>query len=406
MEIELVNEQQKMLVEKWSSALDNTAYPEIKDTYKRVQTAQLLENQQRAINEDAQTTTANIAGFDPVLIKMVRRSAPKLIAYDICGVQAMTMPTGLVFAMRARYGNAFGVEAQFNTVTTGWSGDETADSADNPFDAAAPASIGGAQVTNVAEMDDDWNTMSATIEKVQVTAKTRQLRADYSIELAQDWKSVHGMNAEAELANILANEIIVEQNQEIVRNIYKTAKIGASWGGITTAGTFDLDKDSDGRWSVERYKGLLFAINRDANKIAYETRRGRGNILITSSDVASALQMAGLLDFTPALEALTGKLEVDITGTTYAGNMGKMKVFIDPFLNHNGYVVGYKGNLAYDAGMMYCPYVPLQVYSARDPKTFQPAIGFKTRYGLVANPFTTLNVNDNIYYRKAKIEGL
>ena len=402
---QLLNENQTNLLEKWSPMLNESSFGEIKDTHRRLTTAQLLENQEKeSLTEDAQTTTQNIAGFDPVLINMVRRSAPKMIAYDVCAVQAMTMPTGLVFAMRARYDDRAGEEALFQQVKTGHSGDSVADSVDNPFLATMPATIGGAQVTNVAEMNDKWATMSATIDKVQVTANTRQLRADYSIELKQDWKTVHGMNADSELASILANEIMIEQNQEIVRNIYKIAKVGAQFG--QTKGTFDLLADSDGRWSAERYKGLLFAINRDANRIAYDTRRGKGNILITSADVASALQMAGLLDFAPALESLTGKLEVDITGTTYAGNMGQMKVFIDPFLQHDGYVVGYKGANAYDAGLIYCPYIALQAHRAVHPTTFHEAIGFKTRYGLVANPFTSMNVNENIYYRKAAVVGL
>lgn len=398
-------EQTQQLIEKWSPLLENEQLGKITDQHRMTTTAQLLENVEREVlNEDAQTTTANIAGFDPVLINMVRRSAPKMIAYDICGVQAMNQPTGLVFAMKSRYTDKNGDEALFNTVKTGHSGDKKVDSKDNPFAANSPATIGSAQATQTAETDNNWNTMSATIEKVQVSAQTRQLRADYSIELAQDWKAVHGMNAEAELANILSSEILIEQNREIVHKIYNIAKVGAQFAA--TAGTFDLLQDSDGRWSAERFKGLLFAINRDANRIALETRRGKGNILITSADVASALQMAGLLDFAPAIEALSGSLSIDITGATFAGTMGTMKVYIDPFLQHDGYCVGYKGANQYDAGLIYCPYVALQAYKAVDPKTFQPAIGFKTRYGLVANPFTTMNAGDNIYYRKAQIANL
>ena len=398
-------EQNQQLIEKWSPLLENVTLGKITDQHRMATTAQLLENVEREVlNEDAQTTTANIAGFDPVLINMVRRSAPKMIAYDICGVQAMTQPTGLVFAMKSRYTDKNGAEALFDTVKTGHSGNKAVDSNTNPFAAKSPATIGSAQATQTAETDNNWNTMSATIEKVQVSAQTRQLRADYSIELAQDWKAVHGMNAEAELANILSSEILIEQNREIVHKIYNIAKVGAQFG--TTPGTFDLLQDSDGRWSAERFKGLLFAINRDANRIALETRRGKGNILITSADVASALQMAGLLDFAPAIEALSGSLSVDITGATFAGTMGTMKVYIDPFLQHDGYVVGYKGANQYDAGLIYCPYVALQAYKAVDPKTFQPAIGFKTRYGLVANPFTTMNAGENIYYRKAQIANL
>ena len=398
-------ENSKLLIEKWSPLLENEALGKITDQHRKATTAQLLENMEReALNEDAQTTTANIAGFDPVLISMVRRSAPKMIAYDVCGVQAMTQPTGLVFAMKSRYTNATGDEALFDKVKSGHSGDKAVDSADNPFEANKPGTIGKGQVTATAETDNNWNTMSATVEKVQVSAKTRQLRADYSLELAQDWKAVHGMNAEAELANILASEILIEQNREIVHTIYNIAKQGAQF--TRTAGEFDMLQDSDGRWSAERFKGLLFAINRDANAIALETRRGKGNILITSADVASALQMAGLLDFAPAIEALSGSLSVDITGATFAGTMGTMRVYIDPFLTHDGYVVGYKGANQYDAGLIYCPYVPLQAYKAVDPKTFQPAIGFKQRYGIVANPFTSMNAGENIYYRKAKVSNL
>lgn len=395
--------QNQLLVEKWQSVLNADGIAKISDQHRLNTTAQLLENTQQMLKEDA-TVAANIAGFDPVLISMIRRSAPKLIAYDICGVQAMTQPTGLVFAMKARYTNATGDEALFNKVKSGHSGDKAVDSADNPFEETKPATIGAGQALATAESDNNWNSMSATVEKVQVSAMTRQLRADYSIELMQDWKALHGVNADAELANILASEILIEQNREIVHKIYKMAKMGAQFA--STAGTFDLTADSDGRWSVERYKGLLFAINRDANAIAVETRRGKGNFIITSADVASALQMAGLLDFAPAIEALSGQLQVDITGATYAGNIGTMKVFVDPFLTHDGVAIGYKGASAYDAGLIFAPYVPLQAFKAVDPKTFMPAIGFKTRYGLVSNPFTTMNDNDNIYYRKFAVKNL
>lgn len=395
--------QTKLLIEKWTPMLEK--YGSITDPHRKATVAQLLENVEHSLlAEDAQTTTGNIANFDPVLINMVRRSAPQMIAFDICGVQAMNQPTGLVFALKSRYTNKDGDEALFNKVKTGHSGDKKVDSTDNPFAANAPATVGAGQQTATAEADSNWNTMSATIEKVQVTAQTRQLRADYSIELAQDMKSVHGIDAESEMANILAREILIEQNREIVHKVYQISKMGAQF--TKDKGKFDLLQDSDGRWAAERFKGLLFAINRDANAIAMETYRGKGNILITSADVASALQMAGLLDFAPAIEALSGTLSVDITGTTFAGTMGTMKVFIDPFLQYNGYVVGYKGANQYDAGLIYCPYIPLQAYKATDPKTFQPAIGFKTRYGLVANPFTTLNPNENIYYRKAEVVNL
>lgn len=404
-----MSKETQVLLNEWAGVLDDTTCGEIKDSHRRAVTAQLLENQkndnQKQLNEAAQTGVANIANYDPVLISMVRRAAPKLIAYDICGVQAMQLPTGLVFAMKARYTNKTGDEALFNKVNTAFSGaGEHSDTA-NPFLASSyPDAVktGTGSVTATVE-DSRWPQMSATVESVQVVAKTRHLRSDYTQEVAQDWQNVHGMNAETELANILASEIILEQNQEVVRTIYQAAEVGAQFG--TTAGTIDLLADTDGRWSAERFKGLLFAIERDANAIAYATRRGKGNILITSSNVASALQIAGLLDYAPAIQAMSQNLEVDVTGTTYAGNMGRFRVFIDPFLSHDGYVVGYKGNSAIDAGLFYCPYVALQLTRATDSETLNPIIGFKTRYGMVANPFTSLDTSKNIYYRKVAVTG-
>lgn len=406
------------LLEKWQEVLDADGVTPIEDDHKRATTAQLLENQEtdnkrNLLNEAAATTTtANLATYDPVLISMVRRSAPKLIAYDICGVQAMNAPTGLVFALRARYNNKDGDEALYDKVDTAHSGTGTHSTTDNPFlEASYSGSVQtGTGIVTANGENTRWNSMSATIDKVQVTAQTRQLRADYSLEVAQDWKNVHGMDAETELANILASEIILEQNQEIVRTIYKSATQGAQF--TQTAGTFDVKTDSDGRWSAERFKGLFYAIERDANAIAYATRRGKGNILITSSNVASALQIAGYLDYAPALQAMSQNLEVDVTGTTYAGNMGRYKVYIDPFLSHDGYVVGYRGQTSYDAGIFFAPYVPLQLVRATDTETLNPIVGFKTRYGLVANPLAAkagengLDVNKNVYYRKVAVTNI
>ena len=389
----------QVLLEKWDALLESDKIEKIADPYRKRVTAQLLENQEKFLAEAATTTTANAQNWDPVLISLVRRMAPKLIAYDVCGVQPMTAPTGLVFAMRARYNNASGDEAMFYESDSAFSGTGTHAGTD-PFDAAY--SMGEGKDTAAGETDA-WKSMSMTIEKTSVTAKTRQLRADYSLELAQDLRSVHGLDAENELSNILSTEIISEINREVVRKIYKISKQGALFA--STPGTFDLQNDADGRWSLERFKGLLFAIERDANAVAVETRRGKGNIIITSADVASALVMAGVLDFAPALQQGTN-LEVDVTGATYAGQMGRFKVYIDPYLSTDGYVVGYKGSNPYDAGMFYCPYVPLQMVRATDVESFQPAIGFKTRYGMIANPFTTLNDGDNIYYRKAKVLNL
>ena len=388
------------LVEKWDRLLNTEKATPILDEHRRKVTAQLLENQERFLNEVSNVSqTGNVDQWNPILISLVRRMAPKLIAYDVCGVQPMTGPTGLVFAMRARYTNKNGAEALFQETDSAHSGTGSQVGTD-PYDPLY--ATGQGKVTADGETDA-WNSMSMTIEKTSVTAVTRQLRADYSMELAQDLRALHGLDAENELSNILSTEIIAENNREVIRKIYSVAKPGAQFTGVP--GTFNLQSDSDGRWSLERYKGLLFAIERDANAIAAETRRGKGNILITGADIASALVMAGLLDYNPNLQANTA-LEVDVTGTTYAGQMGRYKVYVDPYLGSDTYVVGYKGSNAYDAGVFYCPYVPLQMVRATSVDSFQPAIGFKTRYGIIANPFTSLNPNQNVYYRKVRVSNL
>jgi len=370
-----------------------------------------------------------VAGFDPILISLVRRSLPNLIAYDICGVQPMTGPTGLIFAMRTKYAGQSGAEAFYNEANTGFSGLGT--SGNNAFaEGSLPtevftnnAAAVGAMTTARAEALGDgaaanaFQEMAFSIEKVTVTAKTRALKAEYSMELAQDLKAVHGLDAETELANILSSEILAEINREVVRTVYASAKIGAQVG-TTTAGVFNLDTDSNGRWMVEKVKGLAFQIEREANTIAKTTRRGKGNIMICSSDVASALAMAGILDYQSALQGQVN-LTVDDTGNTFAGTIfGRIKVYIDPYFPANFSsefaVVGYKGTNAYDAGLFYCPYVPLQMVRAVDTGTFQPKIGFKTRYGLVANPFAegtnqglgALNAQANNYYRAFRISNL
>ena len=497
-----------MLLEKWNPLLESDKVESITDQYRRKVTAQLLENQERFLAESTSSSTGSIDNWDPILISLVRRMAPKLIAYDICGVQPMTGPTGLIFALRSRYNNgtvsgtrssnppdargprsnhhfdgqeAFFHEANsaysgtgtqlgtdpFSTpgevseiavnvpgnaylsapvvtitggggsgasatailgtggmigkvsaiiVTSGGSGYTTAPTitvaaptgTTGPVTATASAMIGGSY-SNGSGLGfetgeaDPWNSMTMTIEKVAVTAKTRQLRADYSLELAQDLRAVHGLDAENELSNILSSEIIAEINREIVRTIYSVAKQGAQFSN--NRGTFDLQYDADGRWSVERFKGLLFAIERDANAIAVDTKRGKGNILITSADVASALVMAGVLDYNPELLAKTN-VDVDVTGATFSGTMGRFRVYVDPYLSVDGYVVGYKGASAYDCGMFYAPYVPLQLVRANDATTFQPALGFKTRYGICANPFTSMEASSNAYYRKVKVKNI
>jgi len=469
--------QSEQLQEKWAPLLDYEGLDPIKDGHRRAVTSVLLENQEKFLKEEqafssginlmetptnganaagaqggfgADSTAAGpTAGFDPVLISLIRRAMPNLVAYDLAGVQPMSGPTGLIFAMRSRFTSQSGTEALFNEADTAFSGTDagsdttlTRDFSDinvglgtvtqagtnpaalNPVGTAATNTaqytVGQGMPTGDAESldgtgNDAFNQMAFSIEKVTVTAKSRALKAEYSLELAQDLKAIHGLNAEAELANILSTEILAEINREVVRTIYKVAESGAQ-ANTTTAGTFDLDTDSNGRWSVEKFKGLLFQIERDANAIAQRTRRGKGNIIVTSADVASALTMAGVLDYTPALNA---NLNVDDTGNTFAGVInGKYRVYIDPFAANSAatqyYVIGYKGTSPYDAGLFYCPYVPLQMVRAVGQDTFQPKIGFKTRYGMVENPFSqgttqgegTLTVNANRYYRRVSVTNL
>jgi len=453
---------------KWQPVLDHPDLPKIGDSYKRAVTSVILENQEKSLKEDAQfmsesapanATGSSISNWNPILISLVRRAMPNLIAYDICGVQPMSGPTGLIFAMRSRYSSQSGTEALFEEADTDFSGRSAGGSSENGFSSTAhsgenPAVLNDAPIpgagpnyttgtgmsTAAAEGlghgsdASQFAEMAFSIEKSTVTAKSRALKAEYTMELAQDLKAIHGLDAETELSNILSAEILAEINREVVRSIYRTAEVGAadndnSDGAIntTTAGIFDLDTDSNGRWSVERFKGLMFQVERDANTIAQRTRRGKGNIIICSSDVASALQMAGVLDYTPALN---NNLNVDDTGNTFAGVLnGKYKVYIDPYaanLASNAsptkqyYVVGYKGTSPYDAGIFYCPYVPLQMVRAVGQDSFQPKIGFKTRYGLVANPFAGSDVtgtgsitadgltalSSNRYYRRVQVTNI
>ena len=407
-------------MEKWAPVLDHPDLPEIKDSHRRNVTAVILENQEKAIREEKQAlfesenaTGASVDNYDPVLISLVRRALPNLMAYDVCGVQPMTGPTGLIFAMKSHYTSQTGTEALYNEADTDFAGTGT-HAGSNPVDGTYTTGTGMATATgesvNPAEM-------AFSIEKTTVTAKTRALKAEYTIELAQDLKAIHGLDAESELSNILSQEILAEINREVIRTIYKVAKTGSA--STATAGTFDLDVDSNGRWSVERFKGLLFNIERDANVIAQDTRRGKGNFIVCSSDVASALSMAGVLDYAPALNT---DLNVDDTGNTFAGVLnGRYRVYIDPYSANTGaasqfYVVGYKGTSAYDAGIFYCPYVPLQQVRAIDPTDFQPKIGFKTRYGMIANPYVTqsdgttdadtFTADRNQYYRSVKVTNL
>jgi len=439
------------LERKWSPVLDHEGLSQIKDPYRRAVTAIILENQEKAmaeesrqLNEVAPTNSGgglgagtSIGSYDPILISLVRRALPNLIAYDICGVQPMTGPTGLIFAMRSKYKTQGGTEALFNEANTAFSGTNALGangntrgsiSNTNPVFALTDDDVfgyGRGMTTAQAEALGDVSTnqfaeMAFAIDKVTVTARSHALKAEYTMELAQDLKAVHGLDAETELANILSTEVLAEINREVVRTIYSSATIGAQYG-VTSAGTFDLDTDSNGRWSVEKFKGLVFQIEREANAIARATRRGKGNMIIVSSDVASALAMASVLDYTPALQA---NLQVDDTGNTFAGVLhGRIKVYIDPYFGGSSVgdelcTVGYKGTSPYDAGLFYCPYVPLQMVRAIGQDTFQPKIGFKTRYGMVANPFATLagdgavaprnaNANNaNIYYRIFRVRNL
>ena len=428
----------KALVQKWAPVLEHESLDKITDSYRKEVTAVLLENQQRELqkasqilNEDAPANSVGsfpdsggVAKFDPVLISLVRRAMPKLIAFDVCGVQPMTQPTGLIFAMKSKYSAQNGAEALFNEANTEFSGKDGAGSqAAYDFADGATNVIGRGMSTAEGEAlgtggaNPDFNQMAFSIEKVAVEAKTRKLKAEYSLELAQDMRAIHGIDAEAELSNILSAEILAEINREVIRTIYQTAKVGAVAGTTATAGTFDLDVDSNGRWSVEKFKGLMFQIEREANVVGQETRRGRGNFIICSADVASALQMAGVLDYAPSLQ---NNLTVDDTSTTFAGVLnGKYKVYIDPYTGNGGanpqfFVVGYKGASATDAGLFYAPYVPLQMMRAVDPNSFQPKIAFQTRYGMVANPFSqganavtgALTPDSNVYFRKVRVLNL
>jgi len=487
--------QSEHLQEKWKPLLEAEGVDKISDPHRKAVTAVLLENQERFLRESSSftesgmlneavptnstgsntaglagagnagfsasaTASGPVAGFDPVLISLIRRSMPNLVAYDLAGVQPMSGPTGLIFAMRSKYNKMAGgnsEEAFYNEANTGFSGQDkgsqfSAGDTDsqvglgttnqfgnnpavlNPVGTASTINgglynVGQGMQTNEAEGlgdgADAFNQMAFSIEKVTVTAKSRALKAEYSLELAQDLKAIHGLNAEAELANILSTEILAEINREVIRTIYKVSEQGAVQN-VATPGIFDLDVDSNGRWSVEKFKGLLFQIERDANAIAQRTRRGKGNIIMCSADVASALTMAGVLDYTPALNA---NLQVDPAGNTFAGVLqGKYRVYIDPYSANIGgatqagntspgnqyYVVGYKGSSPYDAGLFYCPYVPLQMVRAVGENSFQPKIGFKTRYGIVANPFAdgkgqgmgVLGVNTNRYYRRVAVKNL
>ena len=433
---------------KWAPVLNHPELESIKDPYKKAVTALVLENQQQAMNQDAQAlnetagptnvTGSAINNFDPILISLVRRALPNLIAYDIAGVQPMTGPTGLIFAMRARYTNQQGTEAFYNEANTvfsgnfsennpyGFQGTRSADTNKNFQDPTSGVTTSGIGIPTAnaeflgSDTGNAFQQMAFSIEKVTVTAQSRALKAEYSLELAQDLKAIHGLDAETELSNILSTEILAEINREVIRTIYTCAVAGAQYG-TTTPGYFDLDTDSNGRWSVERFKGLIFQIERDANVIAKQTRRGKGNVLIVSSDVASAMAMAGVLQYTPALQA---DLQVDDTGNTFAGMLhGRIKVYIDPYFggytsNQELVTIGYKGSSPYDAGLFYCPYVPLQMVRAVDQNTFQPKIGFKTRYGMVANPFAkgptytngagvgTLDARSNVYYRLFGVKNL
>jgi len=394
------------LLNKWKPVLEHSALPDIGNSHKTAVTAQILENTETAIREgqsygaSAQllgeaapaTNTADVANYDPVLINLVRRAMPNLIAYDIVGVQPMTGPTGLIFAMRSVYGagsqaNTGNTEALFNEADTDFSGDANITHANTTGGAVSLANTGKGMATSAAEALDEntFAEMSFQIDKVTVSAKSRALKAEYSTELAQDLKAIHGLDAEQELSNMLSAELLAEINREVVRTVYTTATEGAQ-GEVATNGTFNLDVDSNGRWSVEKFKGLMFQIEKEANAIAKATRRGKGNIIICSSDVASALQMAGVLDYAPALNS--NNLNPDDTGNTFVGVLnGRYKVYIDPYSTANYLVVGYKGSNAFDAGIFYCPYVPLQMVRAVGENTFQSKIGFKTRYGMVANPF-------------------
>jgi hypothetical protein len=437
--------QYEELQSKWQPIIEHADLPEIGDSHKKSVTAVCLENTEKALKEEqgfgpsslleaapANATGSNIDNYDPVLISLVRRAMPNLVAYDLVGVQPMTGPTGLIFAMRSRYSSQSGDEAfyneantEFSTVVAGSGNNTLGQAQDGTQPSGNSTSYNFAEGMSIAQAEalgSSGNTafaeMAFSIEKIAVTAKSRALKAEYSMELAQDLKAIHGLDAETELANILSTEILAEINREIVRTVNLVAVTGAQQN-VSSAGTFDLDVDSNGRWMVEKFKGLMFQIEREANEIARGTRRGKGNIMLCSSDVASALQMAGVLDYTPALNS--NNLQVDDTGNTFAGVLnGRIRVFIDPYFAPSSGIhymtVGYKGSSAFDAGLFYCPYVPLQMVRAVGEDTFQPKIGFKTRYGVVENPFArgtdalssagALDDNANKYYRRVLVKNI
>jgi hypothetical protein len=439
-----MNQSFDKLIEKWSPVLNEESAGTITDHHKKAVTAAILENQERAmmeergamqgfLTEDAPTNSTHagaspLANWDPVLISLVRRAMPNLMAYDLCGVQPMAGPTGLIFAMKSRYNGMDGDETFFDEVETRFSGlggtlDQPEDgSGMSGFDGATQAGreldlAGRPMSTQAAEKlgrpgESDFKEMGFSIDKATVTAKSRALKAEYSLELAQDLKAIHGLDAETELANILSTEILAEINREIIRTINSQAKLGAVTSNTTNNGIFDLSTDADGRWSAEKFKGLVVQLDREANVIAKETRRGKGNIVVCSSDVATALAASGMLDYTPAMNT---SLSIDDTGNTFAGTLnGRLRVFIDPYATTNYVTVGYKGTNPYDAGMFYCPYVPLQMVKAVGEDDFQPRIGFKTRYGMVANPFVTSNPTSDIdttkglnqYYRIFRVDNI
>ena len=437
--------QYEELQSKWQPIIEHADLPEIGDSHKKSVTAVCLENTEKALKEEqgfgpsslleaapANATGSSIDNYDPVLISLVRRAMPNLVAYDLVGVQPMTGPTGLIFAMRSRYTSQSGDEAfyneantEFSTVVAGSGNNTLGQAQDGTQPSGNSTSYNFAEGMSIAQAEalgSSGNTafaeMAFSIEKIAVTAKSRALKAEYSMELAQDLKAIHGLDAETELANILSTEILAEINREIVRTVNLVAVTGAQQN-VSSAGTFDLDVDSNGRWMVEKFKGLMFQIEREANEIARGTRRGKGNIMLCSSDVASALQMAGVLDYTPALNS--NNLQVDDTGNTFAGVLnGRIRVFIDPYFTPSSGIhymtVGYKGSSAFDAGLFYCPYVPLQMVRAVGEDTFQPKIGFKTRYGVVENPFArgtdalsaagALDDNANKYYRRVLVKNI
>ena len=414
------------LMKKWKPILEHTALPGIQDSHRAAVTATLLENTEIAMRSGdtyvpqslleaaPANSTADVANYDPVLISLVRRAMPNLVAYDICGVQPMTGPTGLIFAMRSKYEDTSGKpEAFYGEADTDYSGTGTHA---NALGAGSETTGTGLATADAEALGDgagaEFAQMSFSIEKVSVTAKSRALKAEYTTELAQDLKAIHGLDAETELANMLSAELLAEINREVIRTVYLNAKAG-SQGGVASNGTFNLDVDANGRWSVEKFKGLMFQIEKEANQIAKDTRRGKGNLIVCSSDVASALQMAGVLDYAPALNS--NNLNPDDTGNTFAGVLnGRFRVYIDPYAGANYMVIGYKGSSAFDAGLFYCPYVPLQMVRAVGENSFQSKLGFKTRYGMVSNPFAqgssvgngALTANTNVYYRRTAVTNL